>query len=87
MYCEEESDNPEHKIFVCEKWHKLRARVKKLVGKEVTSENIIELMVEAWEKYEAIEGMLMGIMRTKKEEREKTKIKAARRETVDSNTL
>lgn len=65
MYCENPKDNPEHAIFQCPRFLEQRTTCMQLTNRTLTPGNIIRVMLENENNWNAIEKMLKEIMRIK----------------------
>lgn len=70
MYCGRE-DTAEHTVIVCDRWHHWRSEMEAQIGMQVTTANVVDLMITSERNWEQIRGFIGKVMRCKKvEERE-----------------
>ncbi|XP_056629883.1 uncharacterized protein LOC130452338 [Diorhabda sublineata] len=68
LYCSSEIDNAEHTIFRCPAWADIRNLSEITVRAELRPENIVQIMMEADFKWEAVESMVEKILKRKEQD-------------------
>lgn len=80
--CVHGADNVEHavfKLFKCDAWYVIRRELEAYLGKKISPENVIGLMLSSKEYWDKIEATVIKILKTReKVEREKEKAGRAR---------
>lgn len=66
MFCSEE-DTAEHTLFYCDRWNQDRSTLQENLGTEVSTENLINLMLRNKSSWDLIEQFMKQIMKTKEE--------------------
>ena len=82
QYCTQESDDAEHTLFKCPRWKNEREKVEKAVGGNITTGNLIDIMLQKKENLESIRKYITRIMSNKEEDELKNE---RRRETDNRN--
>lgn len=67
IYCGE-TDTAEHTLFQCERWHAIRAIAHTKLKCRTTPENLIQLMLETPENWQALHNMIRSIMQRKEQD-------------------
>lgn len=68
-YCGHESDDAYHTFFVCDAWHSRRSRMNVILGKEITPENMTEVMRTSEEAWTTIDCFVNEVLCKKEEEK------------------
>lgn len=66
--CATAEDTAQHTIFECERWREQRGELKEKVGRRVTPDNIVGMMLEKEENWLAITQYVSGVISVKEEE-------------------
>ena len=82
QYYTQESDDAEHTLFKCPRWKNEREKVEKVVGGNITTGNLIDIMLQRKENFESIRKYITRIMSNKEEDELKNE---RRRETDNRN--
>lgn len=61
-------DNAEHTIFYCTKFARERLNLEEEVGRRISAENLLSIMLESESNWKKIESLIRNIMETKTEE-------------------
>lgn len=68
-------DTAKHTLFECQRWVKERIKANRLVGKDITVNNIASIMLESEEGWDAINELMINIMNLKAEKEKNKKQK------------
>ena len=61
-------DDAEHALFLCDRWWRLRRKLEVITGAEFSPETVVKLMLENQEKWDAVCGFVINVMKTREEE-------------------
>ncbi|CAI6376283.1 unnamed protein product [Macrosiphum euphorbiae] len=67
-YCGHESDDAFHTFFVCDAWHSRRTRMNTILGREITPDNMTEVMRSSKDAWTTIDDFINEVLRKKEEE-------------------
>ncbi|KAL1447006.1 hypothetical protein WDU94_003522 [Cyamophila willieti] len=77
LFCEE-IDGPEHTLFRCTRWGQERFEAQATVGHFINKNNMVNLMLESSNNWEAIKTMITNIMKNKSEFERRLRAEQAR---------
>ncbi|XP_051165757.1 uncharacterized protein LOC127284398 [Leptopilina boulardi] len=63
------TDDAEHTLFFCGHWRELRQAKFSAVGTEVTSENMVSIMLQSADSWRSVKSFITTVMRTKEDDR------------------
>ena len=65
LYCNEEEETAEHTFTECSKWKERREEVKTKTGREITSNNLVQIMLESEDNWQIILNYTRQILEQK----------------------
>ncbi|KAL4153928.1 hypothetical protein QTP88_001761 [Uroleucon formosanum] len=72
-YCGHQSDDAYHTFFVCGAWHSRHTRMNSILGREITPENMTEVMRSSKDAWTIIDNFVNEVLRKKEEEERRRK--------------
>jgi len=70
-YCGHELDDAFHTFFVCDAWHTRRTRMNMILGREITPDNMTEVMRSSKDAWTTIDDFINEVLQKKEEEERK----------------
>lgn len=67
-YCGHEVDDVYYTLFECDAWHTRRSRTNMSLGKEITPENLTEVMLSSMDAWSTIDDFINQVLSKKEEE-------------------
>lgn len=67
-YCGHETDDVFHTFFVCDAWHTRRTRVNLILGREITPDNLTEMMLSSKDAWTTINDFINEVLYKKEDE-------------------
>ncbi|MBV2145393.1 MAG: hypothetical protein KTM48_01445, partial [Wolbachia endosymbiont of Pissodes strobi] len=65
QYCGEQTDTPEHTMFICPRWDCRRIELTTIIGENISVENTLEKMTESKQNFDAINKFITDVMSIK----------------------
>jgi len=71
-------DDAEHALFLCDRWWRLRRELEVATDAEFSPETAVKTMLESQEKWDAVCGFVVNVLKTREEEKRKRQRDPAR---------
>ncbi|KAL4148054.1 hypothetical protein QTP88_002358 [Uroleucon formosanum] len=67
-YCDGPTDDAHHTLFMCDAWHGRRSRLNTILGRDISPQSLIPLMLHSRENWVIVNQFIVDVMKSKESE-------------------